>query len=138
MIERFRKTFFPNLCISFTLVMLLLSINEILVKKGQQVSVIYVFCIELFIGLIAGSLLILLIENLNIKKASTYVMVSLAINYAVFLPMAFLRWVKFSLYNLIWVVVIITALYLNIYFHTRKQVKREAEMINKLIAKRNC
>lgn len=135
MIQRIKTIIFPNVCVSFTLVMVLFC--SITLVSGGKIRGLEAFAVELFAVLWTISLICIPIDELKLKKAFLYPLLELCTNYAVCLTAAYLfQWMRFNLYNVIWLVVLITAFYMNIYFRTKRQISREAGQINRLIQER--
>lgn len=148
MIEKIRKTILPNICISFTSVILIISVGNIIsgIKehmengKGVGVNGMCLFACELFLILSLVTTACTALEKLRFKSKITYLVLELIINYVGFISGSFaFRWTKFSLKNIIEIAIIIiftTVLYLNVYFINQNRRKREADEINRLIKKR--
>lgn len=146
--QRIQKIIFPNICISFTLAMLLLSaghivgsIKEYIQHGGNFTTNGYcLFACELFFLLCLITTACVALEKLHFKNKKTYLIMELIINYVAFWGGAYVfRWTLFNaeaIKQIAVITIIVTAFYLNIYFRTQKMCKKEAEEINRLLKKR--
>lgn len=146
--QRIKKIIFPNICINFTLAMLLLSVGHIVgsIKEYIQhrgnltINGYCLFACELFFILCLITAACVVLEKLRFKNKITYLIMELIINYVAFWGGAYVfRWTLFNaeaIKQIVVITIIVTALYLNVYFRTQKMCKKEADEINRLLKKR--
>lgn len=143
--QRIKKTLFPNICISFTLVSLFLSVCHIIGrilehlqhKNGVTINGYCLISCEIFVMLCLVTAACVILEKLNLKNKKLYPILELIINYIGFLGGAYIfRWMTFHFINIISMIVIITILYLNIYIRIQRQCKKESDEINRLLKQR--
>lgn len=145
--EKIKKTLFPNICISFTLTILILSAGQIIsglqacFRQGESLPMGFpLFACELFLLLCLVTAFCTWVEKLRFKHKITYPVLELLINYIVFLGGSYVcRWIKFDTKNIAeiaLILILVTLLYLNLYISSQKKCKKEADKINRLLKKR--
>lgn len=143
--EKLNKTIVPNICIGFTIAILVLAIGNILKGVvchilqggGIEVNVFSLFVCELFVLLCLITATCIILEKRRFKKKISYPLFELMINYLFLLGGAYVfRWMKFTSDNITEIaviIIIITVVYLNLYFYNQKKRKIEANEINRLL-----
>lgn len=127
-----RKHYFPNLCISFTFVIIYVSINNIL---GHNDPIGYhVFVLQLIGYLILAYIIIFFIQKLEYKHWFLQDATIFIINYILFIVTAyFFHWFRFRISMIIINTLLFLLIFIFVTFHSYKIMKQDEEKINKLL-----
>ena len=131
-----RKYTIPNLCISFTLVVLYSSIWNII--EGNDSSGFHKFILEYGAVLLLVGIVDHFIGRCNFKSYLLQSGIVWGVNYVIFMTASyFLRWFGFRLENILNITLLCIAIYGLLVLYNYKLYKQEENMINKLINQRN-
>lgn len=133
MLKRIRTVYFPNVCITFTLVTVILCILYLIF--GGNFNKYPVFALHLLSLIILSTLGCVLVNKIKFKKKIMYPIMELVVNYVVFFGNEFL-WGHLEKSDFLILGIGIPFFYLEIYFRMQKQRKKEATKINKLLQAR--
>lgn len=132
-----RKFYFPNLCITFTLVIIFTAILKI--TENDDPNGFHRFILQ-FCGVLCliGSVDYLL-DKLDFKNWYAKVVIEFLINYLIFMVAGyFLDWFGFRISNIITITIVFVVIFTSVMLHTNKLLKQDEELINKLLEKRNA
>lgn len=132
----FRKYYFPDICISFTLVIICSSIWNI--ATSNDPIIYHRFILELVGTISLLTMIAYLLNKIEFKKWVHFWILQGIINYTVsFTAGYFLNWFGFRILNIVVFTSIFFIAYLAIVFYTYQNQKQEEELINRLIEQRN-
>lgn len=125
--EEFKRFYFPNMCISYTLTLVILAI-----LGGGKGGLPMSYILEFF-----GALVVITVSAcffngvVRFRHRFMYPLMELTVNYVVIFGAAYLfRWCSLKWNNIILIAVIVAALYGNIYFRSQREIKNIADHIN--------
>lgn len=131
-----RKHYFPNLCISFTFVIIYASINNIL--DNNDPTGYHVFVIQLVGYLIIAYMINFFIQKIELKNSFVQSAIIFVINYILFMLSAyFFYWFGFRISNIIINSLLFLLIFTFVTFHSYKVIKQDEVRINKLLEARD-
>lgn len=133
MIKKIRTVYFPNICITFTLVTVTLCILYLIF--GGNFNKYPVFALHLLSLIILSTVGCVLVNKIKFRKKIMYPIMELIVNYVVFFGNEII-WGDLEKSDIVVLGVGVLVFYLEIYFRMQKQRKKEATKINKLLQKR--
>jgi drug/metabolite transporter (DMT)-like permease len=132
----FRKYYIPNLCISFTLVIICSSIWNI--AKNNDPTSSYRFILEIVGVLCVVGIIDFLLNKIEFKKWLNYWILQGIVNYTVFFGAGYcLNWISFRISSILVFTATFLLAFLTTVFYTHKILKQDEELINKLLEQRN-
>ncbi len=134
--NRIRKFFIPNLCISFTLVLVFVSLLNLI--RGRDFNGFSQWILQFAALILLLGIADYLIEQINFKKWTIQLLLEFITNYALFLLGAYsLGWFQFQAENIISYTITYILVFALVYYRSYKQIKQDEEMINRILQNRN-
>ncbi len=132
----FSKYYFPDICISFTVIIICSSIWNIVMNNDSGLNIWFVLELAGIIAL--NSIIAYFLSKVEFKKWIYYWLIQGLIDYAVaFAAGYFLNWFGFRIESIVLFTIIFLIAFLSIILYTYQMQKQEEERINRLIEQRN-
>jgi hypothetical protein len=127
-----RKTYIPNICISYTLVVLCTAILNLIRDKDAELHAAWL--IELGILLAFVGTIDYLISRMNFRHWFHIIAIEFILNYIIFLVGAYLlHWFGLNLESLFVFTMIFILVFTSVYYNTYLQNRQDEEYLNRLI-----
>lgn len=130
-----RKYYFPNLCITFTLVNVILIIMKVV--GGNDLDNTQQFILEL-VGFL-GFLYVIdyFLEKIEFKSWLKQIIIEFIVNYSIFMAVAYLlRWFGFRPWNIVVNTVLFIIVFILVWLRTFKLMKQDEAWINRMLSQR--
>ncbi len=131
-----RKYYFPNLCITFTLVNVFLSVLKAV--GGDDLNNTQLFILELagFLGFLF--VLDYFLEKIEFKSWRIQIVAEFIVNYTIFMTAAYLlKWFGFRPWNIFVSTVLFVLVFALVWLRTYRLMKQDEAWINRVLAQRN-
>jgi hypothetical protein len=131
-----RKVYLPNLCISYTLVVLTVSALNLFSGNNPNSNSVWPLQLGLFLFIVG--VVDYFINKIMFKNWIFMIAVEYCINYMIFLLAAYyLHWIGFRPGNVILFTFIFTVIYVATRYHSYQMYKQEDDKINQILQQRN-
>lgn len=134
--NRIRKLYLPNLCMSFTLVMIISATLKLI--SNNDPTGYHSFILQLagsigFIGFVDYFL-----DKLEFKRWAFQIVLQAVVNYIILLSLGYyFHWIGLRISSTIYFTVLFIIVFAIIYTHTYQMMKQEDRRINDLLSQRN-
>ncbi len=134
--KEIRKYHLPNICMAFTFVIILASINNLI--NNNDPTGYHMFVLQFAVLLVVIHVVSYLINKIDFKNDRLQVGIVYCMNYAIFLTMAyFLNWFGFRILNIIMFTIVFIIISVCLTVHNAKISKEDEIWINKMLEQRN-
>lgn len=130
-----RKYYFPNLCITFTLVNVLLSVMKAI--SGNDLNNTQRFILELagFLGFMF--VIDYFVEKIEYKSWFKQIVTEFVVNYTMFMAAAYLlKWFSFRPWDIVVSTVLFMLVFVLVWLRTYKLMKQDEAWINRMLMQR--
>ena len=134
--KEIRKYHIPNICMTFTLIIVFTSINNLI--NNNDPTGYHVFVLQFVALLVVTRAVIYLINKVDFKNEHLQDGIVYCLIYGIFLTMAyFLRWFGFRISNIIIFTIIYIVITAGLTIHNAKISKEDERWINSKLEQRN-
>jgi hypothetical protein len=130
-----RKYYFPNLCITFTLVNVFLAVMKGI--GGNELDNTQRFVLELAGFLVFIFVVDYYLEKIEFKNWLKQIVAEFIVNYTIFMAAAYLlNWFGFRLWNIIVSTALFLLVFTLVWLRTYKVIKQDEAWINRMLLQR--
>ena len=130
-----RKYYFPNLCITFTLVNVIVAAMSVFGDNDTSDTQRFILQLAGYLGFIF--VIDYFLEKIEFKKWFHQILAEFILNYAVFMVVAYqLNWFGFRAWNIIVNTTVFIIVFAMVWLRTYKLIKQDEAWINRMLIQR--
>ncbi len=130
-----RKYYFPNLCISFTLVNVIFAALNAIGGNESDDTQLFILQLAGFLGAIF--VIDYFLEKIEFKSWIIQILAEFILNYTVFIVTAYrLKWFGFRAWNIVVCTAVFILVFALLWLRTYKMIKQDEAWINRMLSQR--